>query len=132
MKLRTSLAALIVLVLVTVAPQANGGEGTPIRSCGQVVTANAFLTGDLVCGSRGVVAGALAITIDLKGFMVLGDRSDGSYGLLTSGFDRVTFKNGIVRNFDTGVFATADEFVVARPPPHSHVQQRYALDRKNP
>jgi hypothetical protein len=113
MRLRASLAALVALVLVTVAPQANGGGGTPITTCGQVVTTNAFLTGDLACGSRGIIAGASGITIDLKGFMVFGSPAEGSYGLLSPGFDKVTFKNGVVRNFDIGVFASgADDFAV--------------------
>jgi hypothetical protein len=78
------------------------------------VTTNAFLTGDLVCaGSDGVVAGASGITIDLKGFTLLGDGTDGTRGVqAASGFDKVTFKNGVVRTFDSGVWANANQISV--------------------
>lgn len=78
------------------------------------MSTNAFLTGNLVCaGSDGVVAGASGITIDLKGFTLLGDGTDGTRGVqAASGFDKVTFKNGVVRTFDSGVWANADQISV--------------------
>jgi Right handed beta helix region len=107
MKLWT-LAAMVAFVLVVVAPEANGGAGTPITTCGQVVTTNAYLTQNLHCtASDGIVVAADKITIDLKGFRLRGDRSFGHYGIDDNGFDGVTVKNGTVRNFFIGVHAYA-------------------------
>src|SRR5262245_55164611 len=101
---RLVLAVVVGVVLVSVAPQANGAAGTPITVCGQIVTTNAYLTGDLLsCTGFGVVVGAHGITIDLKGFTLRGNRQDGYHGIYQSGYDGVTIKNGVVRNFDKGV-----------------------------
>jgi hypothetical protein len=106
MRLRASLAPVVALVLVTVAPEANGGGGVAITACGQVVAANAVLTQDLVCTGDGIVVGASGITIDLKGFTIRGDRDVGDYGIDDSaGYDNITIKNGLVRNFYLGVDA---------------------------
>ena len=103
------LAALAAIVLIAVAPEASGGAGTPITSCGQVVTTNAFLTQDLVCTGDGIVAGASGITIDLKGLTIRGDRDVGDYGIDDSaGFDHITIRNGLIRNFYVGVEAEGD------------------------
>jgi hypothetical protein len=101
----TALAALAAVVSIAAASEGQAGGGTEITSCGQVVTTNAFLTHNRYCpGSTGVVVGASGITIDLKGFTLLGDRSLGHYGIDdTGGFDRVTVKNGVLRNFDYGI-----------------------------
>ena len=92
MRLRASLAGVVALVLVVVvAPEATGGGGTPINSCGQTVTTSAVLTQDLVCaGSSGVIVGASGITIDLKGFTLRGDPGRGRITASTTqmgGFD---------------------------------------------
>jgi large repetitive protein len=107
----TALAALAAAVSIAAASEGQAGGGTEITSCGQVVTTNAFLTHDRYCpGSTGVVVGAAGITIDLKGFTLRGDRSLGHYGIDdTAGFDGVTVKNGVVRNFYYGIWAQAVE-----------------------
>jgi hypothetical protein len=109
MKLRrfTSLAALAALVSIGAVSEGRAGGGTPITSCGQVVTTSAFVTKDLVCtGTSGIVVGASGITIDLKGHIMRGDRSFPHFGIDDSGaFDQVTIKNGTVSNFAYGVFA---------------------------
>src|SRR5262245_33071670 len=114
MRLRWLLAAMVVVVLVGLAPEASGGGGTPITSCGQVVTTSAFLTQDLFCpGSTGVVVGASGITIDLKGFTLRGDRTVVTFGIDASGgHDDVTIRNGVIRNFTNGIEANpgADGF----------------------
>jgi hypothetical protein len=96
---------LAALVLAVVAPEANAGGETPITTCGQVVTTNAFLPHDLACSGRaGVVVGASGITIDLNGFAIRGNRSSGRYGIDDmDGFDGVTVENGVVRDFDYGL-----------------------------
>jgi hypothetical protein len=111
---RIVLTAIAAVALVAVAPEANGGGGTPITSCGQVVTTNAFLTQDLTCpGSAGIVVGASGITIDLKGFDLVGDRS-GHHGIDdTAGHGAVTVKNGVVRNFTFGVIGLGDKISVS-------------------
>ena len=115
MRLRASLAAVVVLVLVVVvAPEATGGGGTPITSCGQTLTTSAVLTQNLNCTGSGVIVGASGITIDLKGFTLRANLATG-YGIDdTGGFDNVTVKNGVLRNFSEGVLAWngADKFSV--------------------
>src|SRR5262245_1073029 len=109
---RIVLAVLVALVLVTAAPQANGAAGTPITSCGQTVTTNAYLAQDLDCGAYGVIAGASGITIDLKGFTLRGTNDGFHTGIYNGDFDKVTIKNGVIRNFYVGVLAVggADSF----------------------
>jgi hypothetical protein len=79
---------------------------TPITTCGQAVTTNAVLTQDLTCAGTGVIVGASGITIDLNGYVLKGDGTAGHYGIDNkSGHDDLVVKNGVVRNFDTGVYA---------------------------
>jgi parallel beta-helix repeat protein len=107
-------AAAAALVLGFGASAGRAGGGTPISSCGQTVTTNAFLTQDLVCTGHGILVAAAGITIDLKGFAIRGDGGASDYGVAASnGFDKVTIKNGAVRNFDTGVYAVADDVRVS-------------------
>jgi hypothetical protein len=107
MKLRVSLAVVVALVLIVVAPEAQA-SGVPITGCGQVVTTSVFLTQNWSCpGSAGIVVGASGISIDLKGFALDGDRSSGHYGIDDSaGYDHITVKNGALRNFDYGFFGS--------------------------
>jgi parallel beta-helix repeat protein len=101
--------------LIAVVPKADGGGATPITSCGQTVTTNTVLIGDLDCsGSSGVIVGAAGITIDLKGFRLRGDRTSGHYGVDDGGgFANVRVRNGTVCNFASGVYANnADGFSV--------------------
>ena len=98
--------ALAALVLVAAASEGQAEGGTPITACGQVVTTSAVLTRRLDCaGSPGVVVGASGITIDLKGFTLRGDGSF-HFGIDDDGgFDRVTIKSGVLRNFQRGLDA---------------------------
>jgi len=112
---RTATLIALALVLVAAVPEGQAKSGTPITACGQVVTTDAFLTGGLVCMGNGVVVGAAGITIDLKGFTIRGNRFPASHGVDDAGgFDDVAVKNGVLRNFGFGVYASgADSFVVA-------------------
>ncbi len=77
------------------------------------MTTNAVLTQNLSCpGTDGIVVGASRITVDLKGFTLRGDRSLFHYGINDNGFDEVTLKNGVVRNFHRGASALADQVSV--------------------
>jgi hypothetical protein len=90
-------------------------EGTPITSCGQTVTTNAVLAQDLACPATGMYVDASGITIDLNGHTLKGT-NNGSWGISDlSGFDDVTIKNGVVRNFTEGVRAqsSADGITVS-------------------
>jgi large repetitive protein len=82
-----------------------------ITSCGQTVTTSAVLTQNLVCvGQHGVIVGASGITIDLGGFVIRGDGSNHDGIDDEGGFDSVTVKNGVLRNFLFGVHGiTADK-----------------------
>ena len=115
MRLPASLAGVVALVLVVVvAPEATGGGGTPIASCGQTLTTSAVLTQNLNCAGSGVIVGASGITIDLKGFTIRANLPTG-YGIDdTGGFDNVMVKNGVLRNFSEGILAWngADKFSV--------------------
>src|SRR5262249_18908890 len=103
MRQRISLAALVAFVLLVVAPEAQASGG-PLAGCGQVPSPNVVLTQNWSCpGSAGIIVGASGITIDLKGFALNGDRSSGHYGIDDSaGYDKITVKNGALRNFDDG------------------------------
>jgi Glycosyl hydrolase family 1 len=52
---------------------------------------------------------AARITIDLQGFAITGDRTVFTIGIWVPGFDGVTVKNGVVRNFYDGVIASGAE-----------------------
>ncbi|MGE5275012.1 MAG: right-handed parallel beta-helix repeat-containing protein [Verrucomicrobiota bacterium] len=100
------LAALAALVSTAVASAGQAGAGVAITQCGQVVQTNAYLTLHLYCpGQDAVVVGASGITIDLRGFTLRGDRTPIHEGIRDNGFDQVTIKNGILRNFEDGVMA---------------------------
>ena len=105
-------AVVAALAVLAVRPAA-GATTQPISSCGQVVTTNAVVTQDLDCAGSGIVVGASGITIDLKGHVVKGNKT--WHGIdNVAGYDEVTVKNGVVRNFDYGVYVTnADDFTLS-------------------
>jgi len=110
---RITLVAVVAAATVTLGSSAWAAT-TPITACNQTVTTNAALTHDLSCTGDGIVIGAGGITIDLKGFTVQGDRGSGDYGIDDSGgWDNLTIKNGVLRNFDPGMYAApADKVTV--------------------
>lgn len=111
---RFGLAAVAAVALVVVAPEANGGGGTPITFCNQPVSTNAVLVQDLNCTGDGIGVIADGITINLNGHTLTGDRTGADFGVSDFlGFDKVKVENGVVRNFDTGVEATGvDQFSI--------------------
>jgi nitrous oxidase accessory protein NosD len=102
---RIVLAAVAAVMLVAVAPEASGGGGTPITLCGQTVTTNAVLLLDLACTGDGVVVGAAGIKIDLGGHSIQGDGVTEDVGVDVAGFSNITVSNGVLRNFNTGVYS---------------------------
>jgi hypothetical protein len=109
----TALGPLIALVLAVGVSAGHADGSASITTCGQTVTTNAVLANNLVCFGHGIVVGAPGITIDLKGFTVRGNRSADHFGIYDLGHADVTIKNGIVRNFDIGVYAGAQEVHVS-------------------
>lgn len=107
MLVRALLVAVCLAVPVIVAPEAQAAT-TLITNCNQTVTTNAVLTQNLHCAGVGIDVGADHITIDLKGFRLRGDRNSSLNGIDDSaGFDHVTIKNGVIRNFGIGIDADA-------------------------
>ena len=112
---RMVLAAIAAAMVVAVAPEANGKGGEPITFCGDNVSTNAVLAQDLSCVGDGVIVAGPGIKIDLNGHTLRGDGGANDYGVDNSGgFDKVTVKNGVVRNFGTGVRAigSADQLTI--------------------
>ena len=108
-KITTSFAVTVLAAAVAVfaAGPSEGSSSLPITTCGQTVTTNAVLTQDLNCaGTSGVIVGASGVTIDLKGHVLNGDHLTGHYGFFDNGYDHVTIKNGVLRKFGSGIFAT--------------------------
>ena len=116
MRLRSSLAAAVALVLVVVvAPEATGKGGTVITSCAQTVTKSAVLGQDLFCNGDGIVVGAAKITINLNGHKLFGDGAQGDEGVNAVGCcDNVTVENGVIRDFGIGIDAERDDHFSVR------------------
>jgi hypothetical protein len=74
--------------------------------CGATVTASVVLTQDLSCSSgNGLVVGANAVTINLNGHKIAGNGLGGTYGVYDNGHSGLVVENGVVDNFDVGVYA---------------------------
>ena len=70
--------------------------------CGDVITEDTTLDADLVdCPGEGIVIGASEITLDLGGHTVKGNAT--GYGIANGYYERVTVRDGTVRDFDVGV-----------------------------
>ena len=79
-------------------------------SCGDTITKDTKLTSDLIdCAGDGIVIGASHVTLDLNGHKVDGDEDPAGtgnglgVGVDNGGYDRVTIKNGSIRQFVEGV-----------------------------
>jgi parallel beta-helix repeat protein len=103
------LAAAIVAVLAL-----TGGEARASHvSCGDTITADTTLDGDLVdCPNNGIVIGVDDITLDLNGHQIDGDGTefaacptDGicDVGVVNDGHDGIRVRDGATREFGVGV-----------------------------
>jgi parallel beta-helix repeat protein len=112
--------AVMVALAVVGATAVGGGRALASQvSCGDRITADTTLQQDLVnCPNHGIVIGADGITLDLNGHLVDGDGTPAAdcnqrkepcdFGLFNDGHDRVTVRDGSVREFAVGVlFGTA-------------------------
>jgi parallel beta-helix repeat protein len=110
------LLAAVMVALAAAGPMAVGGGRalTGHVSCGDTITADTTLDGDLVnCPNHGIVIGADDITLDLNGHQIDGDgaaaagcdpqREYCDRGVLNDGHDGVTVQDGSVRDFGAGV-----------------------------
>jgi Right handed beta helix region len=110
-KFTTSFAATMLaaaLAVLAVGPSARATT-LPLSSCGQAIQTSVFLTKDLDCAWTGMFIVAPGITIDLKGHVLKGDGVAGHIGIADfGGYDHLTIKNGVIRNFDIGVLGQND------------------------
>jgi len=92
------------------------GEDRTVKTqsfaCGETVTTNIRLTGEVSCatnpvGAPGMVIGASAILVDMNGFAMTGPIFVGGGGAPaidnSGGFDDVTIRDGHVGNFGDGI-----------------------------
>jgi nitrous oxidase accessory protein NosD len=97
--LAASIAASVMCVLVPAASAA------PLK-CGDTVTEDVVLHADLTgCHDSALQVGADGVTIDLNGHTIVGADLDlfAGPGIVASGFDHVTVKNGTIRGFRSGI-----------------------------
>ncbi len=103
--MRGSVAGLstIVSALLLAAPAAAADP-----ACGDTVTHNVKLHADMDCSatsSNGIIIGKNGLTIDLNGHTITGPNTTSYYGVDgTGGFDKITVKNGTVKDFEEGVY----------------------------
>jgi len=112
--LSATLASLAVILLAVAVPGSMGGGRAPPSqvSCGDTITADTTLDGDLVdCPNNGIVIGADNVTLDLNGHTVAGDGEAVEHcprnefcdvGVLNFNNDGVRVKHGTVRDFAFG------------------------------
>ncbi len=106
--------ALLAFALVCWLAIGPGNASAAQVKCGDTITTDTTLHKDLVnCPNNGIVIGANGITLDLNGHTIDGDGTpaagcdpnteDCDFGVLNSGHDGVTVKNGSVREFAIGL-----------------------------
>ena len=93
---RRSYAARVALAIGVTGAHAND-------LCGTTITEDTKLDHDQNCsGTTGITIATRGVTLDLCGFTVDGDDTFGHHGIVITA-DRVTVKNGTVRDFEDGV-----------------------------
>jgi parallel beta-helix repeat protein len=76
---------------------------TPVH-CGQVLTTSTVVANDLTnCHTVGLVIGGDGVTLDLNGHTIDGDSQSDFEGIQDKGYDNVTIRNGVVREFVEGI-----------------------------
>lgn len=81
---------------------------TAISDCGTTISTpgSYYLTGNLSCTGHGVVVASDGVTLDLMGFTISGDGGENDYGVYISNVSNVEVKNGTIKGFGKGVYAT--------------------------
>ena len=108
--------------LVALAACAMAIVGAPAASashvkCGDVITQDTTLDSDLIdCPEYGVVIGAPDVTLDLGGHLIDGLDTQLTFGYEAvegvsnvAGYDRLTVRNGVIREFQRGVRIGGEE-----------------------
>ena len=74
-------------------------------ACGEVLTTDTTLTGDMTCAGTALRIGADGITVNLNGYMITGDGvTVGAAGVRNAGYNGVTIENGTITNFFFGIY----------------------------
>jgi parallel beta helix pectate lyase-like protein len=85
------------------------GAAAADPACGDTVNHDVTLQHNLDCtagGTNGLIVGKDGITIDLNGHKITGNGgADGYYGIDDESHDKVTVKNGTLKDWETGVYA---------------------------
>jgi hypothetical protein len=89
-------ALFLALALVSVAP----ARASHV-ACGDTITTDTTLDGDLTCPGDGLVVGADDVALDLGGHTISG--ADVGTGVFTE-YNRTTVRRGSIRGFETGIF----------------------------
>lgn len=86
---------------------------TPICTAGFTISqpGSYYLTTNLTASASGIEIYADGVTLDLMGFALSGSRTPGYYGVYLGGaagapIRNVIVRNGIIRNFDSGILAS--------------------------
>ena len=108
------LSLIVAATLFVGVGSASGRASGSQPSCGETITVDTKLVGDLVnCPNNGIVIGADNITLDLNGHIIDGDNAEFSecpsdevcdIGIVDFDHQGVTIKGGGVREFTFGVF----------------------------
>ena len=73
--------------------------------CGQDLTQNTKMDGDLTCATNSLAIVADNVTLNLGGFTITGDPGSFAGVVIVEGPEGVTIKNGTIQGFQEGVFA---------------------------
>jgi hypothetical protein len=81
---------------------------TPISICGKIITAagSYYLTNNLNCTGVGIDIRHDDVTLDLMGFTITGNGSNYGIYIPINNLSNLEVKNGTVRNFNDGFYAT--------------------------
>jgi parallel beta-helix repeat protein len=104
----TSVRLALIGGTIAITSLTGGQAAAQTVACGAKITSDTKLAGNLIdCVGDGIVIDASNITLDLNGYVIDGDSSGGTpsmgAGVRNDGHDRVTIKNGSIREFTEGV-----------------------------
>src|SRR5438270_361477 len=105
---RTLIALAGAALAVAVAVGGAAARSQTVPACGDTITANLLLTGDMNCsggGTNGLDVGASGITLNLNGHTITGGGgSNGYFGIYVGDYNHVKVINGTIKNFSRAIF----------------------------